>query len=169
MQVVIKNKSSKIRSKKQQDELVDFAKKIAKEFNIDKKIKKINLTYRDNWVGYYPKGKPLAGFFKAWNGSEVNIDFVGFWDKNLTQRKEAIIHELTHTKQMINKELVVFKTGRTLKWKGILYNKWKTWKESEISEIKSYKKRLDYHLGKLPWEIEVSTNVKKYLNKEVFI
>lgn len=169
MKVVVKNKSSKRRSSKQIKELKEFVFYIARELNIVDKIPTVYLTYKDNFTGYYPKGKPLAGFFKSWNGHRVSIDLTGFWDVNLTARKEAIVHELTHAKQMIEKQLVVFKTGRTLKWNGRLNNSWKKWRENEILSMENESERLDYHLKLLPWEREVNLNIRKYLNKDCII
>lgn len=167
MRVIVKNHSSKKRSKKEINTLRNFASKIAKELNISKHISYISINYKDDWTGYYPEGKPLAGFFKAWNGKRVTIDLVGFWDKNLMARKEAIVHELTHAKQMITKDLVVYKTGKTLKWKGKVCHSWKEWRMSKLNSLSSYKKRAEYHHKLLPWEKEVEENINFFLKSKV--
>ena len=169
MKIIVTNKSSKSRSQKQINELKKYVVYIAKQLNIYEKIPKVYLTYKDYFTGYYPKGKPLAGFFKSWNGKRVSIDLTGFWDENMTSRKEAIVHELTHAKQMIEKRLVVFKTGRTLRWNGQLNKDWKKWKDSVISSMESSEDKLNYHLKLLPWEREVNKNLNKFLNKNTNI
>lgn len=164
MKVVIRNKSSKKRSYKQYKELRQFTISIAKEFGIYDQVETVYLTFRDEFPKtYYPKGQPLAGFFKCWNGNRVSISLCDFWDGNMNDRKSAIVHELTHTKQMINKELIVFKNGKTIKWKNKLNHTWKNFKFKVHDSMSDRKKQDKYLCKHFPWEKEVGKNLDKYL------
>jgi len=169
LKVVIRNLTNKKVLESEKKELRDFVKYISQQLNIENKIPVVFLTYKNNWTGYYPKGKPLAGFFKSWNGNRVSIDLTDFWDTSLTARKEAIIHELTHAKQLIEKQLVVYKNGRQMKWNGVYFKKWKNWKASQIFSIKNKDERIKNHIKYLPWKKTVVSNVKKFLNKKIII
>ena len=164
MKVVIRNLSSKKRSKKQYKELRLFAKTIANQLEINHKIKTLYLTYRDEWPHtYYPKQKPLGGFFKCWDGKRVSITFTGHWDVNMNTRMSSIVHELTHAKQMINKELLVFRNGKTVKWRGELNYSWKNFRFETLDGIQDRKKRNKYTNKHFPWEKEVQLNIKKFV------
>ena len=162
MKVSIRNLSNKKRSKKAMEELKEYACFIAKELKIEKNIREINLKYKKNWSGYYKKGKPLVGFTKSFNHGVVQIDLTGFWDVNQATRKEAIVHELTHAKQLIEKRLQISSNFKELKWNGVKFDKWKKWnneKFQELSEKAFMKKRFKL----MPWEREVENNLEKFL------
>jgi hypothetical protein len=169
MKVVIRNNTNKKVSVQEKQKLKEFVFHIAQSLNIETYIPVVYLTYKKKWNGYYPKNKPLAGFFKSWNGKRVSIDFVAFWDTSLTARKEAIVHELTHAKQLIEKKLVIYKNGRQMKWNGNYYRDWKKWKTKEVFTIKNKSQRIASHTRYLPWEKDVVENVKTFLNKQIII
>lgn len=162
MKVTLVNFSNKKRSKKARQELKDFATFIAEELRVDSKIKHIKMRYTRKWSGYYPKGKPLAGFFKAYRDGVTNIDFTGHWDFDRQTRLEAIVHELTHAKQLIEKRLVVYKNGRQMKWNGKYTNQWKDLKIDMLDSMDADEVE-KYIIKCLPWEKEVHKNIDKYV------
>jgi len=161
VKITLSNKTNKPRSKKSRQELKDFAKYMAEELGITQSIKVIRLTYKKDFNGYYPKGKPLAGFFKLWNNGVVTIDLARHWDRSQEDRKTAIVHELTHVKQMISKQLVVYKNAKQVKWKGKYATQWKTFRDSIFDELTPDKQDLYVRIC-FPWEAQVQANCDKY-------
>lgn len=162
MRVTLVNQSNKARSKKARNELKEFARDIVNKLGISQNIRHIKLRYTKQFYGYYPKNKPLAGFFKAYKDGVVQIDFTGWWDRSQADRKIAIIHELTHAKQMIEKRLVVYKNGRQLKWNGKYTNCWKKFKLDLIEDMSE--DELEKYIRKhLPWEREVYKNCERLM------
>lgn len=103
MKIQVINRSNKKRSKASIDELKLFTIIAAVKLGIDKKISIVKLIYNTDFHGYYPKGKPLYGFYKLYHNRTVVIYFAKHWDESQNARKTAIVHELTHAKQMIEK------------------------------------------------------------------
>lgn len=161
MKISIRNRSKKKRSKAAMQELKEFAQAVAIKFGIHHKIKQINLTYKSNWANYYPKGKPLGGFKKLYHNGILTIDFTKYWDYSQKSRKEAIIHEMTHAKQIIEKRLVISRNQKELTWNGKPHVKWKNFRFKQYDSL-SVRKRTEYREALLPWEREVGRNLKKY-------
>jgi len=161
MKITINNHSNKKRSKKAMQDLKDFAELIAHRLDISDSIKHIKLRYTTKWNGYYPKNKPLAGFFKAYSNGVVKLDFVGHWDGCQIDRKEAIIHELTHAKQIIERRLIIYKNGKQMKWNGEYYKDWKKFNLDHFGTL-TPDQQLKYTKKHLPWEREVLKNINKY-------
>ena len=63
-----------------------------------------------------------------------------------------MIHELTHVKQVVKKELLPNKEYSAILWKGKEYINAKDYGKLMKSDIASY--------VKLPWEMEADTNMK---------
>ena len=138
-----------------------FTKKIAERLEIDHRIKHIDLRIVKEWHGYYPKGKPLGGFKKVRKGKTVRIDLTGHWDKSITMNKEAIVHELTHVKQLIEKRLEVNRSATELKWLGKKQVQWKKFRLSKLDSLGSIN-AWRYTYKYMPWEKEVHDSIKKY-------
>jgi len=161
MKVIIRNTSNKPRSEKAMADLKAYASFIAVELGIHKKIKEIRINYRKDWHGYYPKGRPLAGFNLLWNNGIVTINLAKYYDTDQDMRKDFIIHELVHVRQLISKDLVISKDERNIKWKGVVVNTWKKFRDKEFDKLSRKKGRV-YVEKLMPWEREVELTCNKY-------
>ena len=165
MKISIRNYSNKKRSVKLKNELKIFTEKIAKELDIYSKIKEIKLFYVTNSHNYYPKDKPFGGFNFLFSKGIVNICFYKTWDKSQQCRKNVIIHELTHVKQLINKELEVSKNGKFVKWNNQIFDRWNLYDEQTYENCSIDSEIFEtYKCFVMPWEVEIPYNIKK-LNK----
>lgn len=162
MKVLIRNLSKKPRSRKAMNELRQFTTYMVSELSLSEHVDIVKLTYRDRFTGYYPKGKPLGGFFKLYKNKIVNIDIADFWDRNKECRHVAIIHELTHVQQMAHAELEIAEDCKSLKWRGKICNSWKSFNESIYSAIICETQAKRYMYKRMPWERSVGKNVDKY-------
>ncbi len=158
MKVKIRNRSNKKRSLSAMQELKDFSIHIAKELGIENKIILIQLNYTKGFSDYYPKGKPMFGFHKLFKNKKVKIDFARYWDYSQTDRKEAIVHELTHVKQMVDKRLIISRDFKNVIWKGRPNQSWKKWRFKIFNEL-TRKEKNKYTAKLLPWEAEVQSNI----------
>ncbi len=145
-------------------ELKDFSIYVAKKLKIENKIDTINLFYTKNFHGYYPKGKPMYGFYKLFHNRQVRIDLTKHWDVSQKARKKSIVHELTHVKQMSEKRLVVSKDFKNIIWNDKINISWKKWRFAVADKLKAQKCR-DYTKKFLPWEREVETNTYKFFKQ----
>lgn len=162
LKVFIRNYTKKARSLKQRNELKAFVHQMTKELGIDSKIKSVTLQYKNDWGrAYYPKNKPLGGFSFLLKKGHVRIILTKFWDEDQRSRKEGIIHELTHTKQLITNKLVLVNDKEVL-WKNKPYSKWKNFRFATLDKIKSEKKKEKYLVKHFPWEKEVRKNIAFY-------
>jgi hypothetical protein len=167
MKVVVINRSNKKRSKASIDELKQFAFNVAGELDINKKIDIVRLIYHKDFYNFYPKGKPLFGFYKLYHNRIVTIYLAKHWDASQNARKNSIIHELTHAKQMIEKRLVIGRGFNTVKWNGEIN---RTWKKFTFKKYESLGDRSqDIYIRKLlPWENEVRQNTESYRKNKFF-
>lgn len=165
MKIKIINRSNKKRSKESMDELKLFAFKAAIKLGIDKKISIIKLIYNKDFYGYYPKGKPLYGFYKLFHNRTVVIYFAKHWDTSQYDRKIAIVHELTHAKQLIEKRLVVSRNFKEAKWNGEVNHSWKSWRQKKYDQLSDYGKDV-YTRKHFPWENEVRNNTNLHRNNK---
>lgn len=145
------------------DELKRFAAEVAKALNIDSHISEIRIAYKKDFYNYYPKGKPFGGFDKLWDGNIAKLDLTKFWDINVAERKAAIVHELTHVRQLISRDLEVI-GDKTIVWKGQVNHTWKVFRDSILESIITTKERDKYINLCFPWENEVTENIKKFKN-----
>lgn len=130
MKINIQNKSKKKRSLNQTIDLKKFTLEIANKLKISEKFENILLVYADKYNGYYSKGDPFIGFKLLWNGKRIKIVMSQHFDKNQNTRKELIIHELTHAKQLISKKLIIL--GKTVIWKGSVNKSWRKFRFSHM-------------------------------------
>lgn len=163
MKINIRNKSDIVRTKSEMDYLKIFTAELAWELGIACDVREIRLRYRNWWYGYYPKGKPLAGFYKLFKAGIVTIDLTGHWDADLIARKTAIVHELTHVKQIVEKRLRVHSNCRVVHWNGSRVDTWKKYRESIRDSLTSQEARRRYKGNLIPWEWEVWENVDKLI------
>jgi len=160
MKITLTNRSNKKRTKKARKKLKSFAYKVAKDLKLLDELKEIRLYYETQFKGYYPVNKPLHGFRKLFNNKVVTICFTQHWDLDVTSRKEAIVHELTHVKQMVEGRLKI-RQPKTVWWNGKLFNKWKKVNIDDVENLSS-KEWLKVRKKYLPWEMEVHKNCKVY-------
>ncbi len=161
MLVTFKNRSNKLISRTRVVFLKRFARLMACTLEIDRRINLIDLRLTKDWHGYYPKGEPLGGLIKLYHNKIVRIDLTRHWDTSLLMNKEAIIHELTHAKQLIEKRLVINRTRTEAKWLGKKVVTWKKFRVARLNELPT-KRSWAYTERLIPWEREVRTNVQKY-------
>lgn len=164
MKIRVKNLSKKPRSKRQYKLLKDWAVFIALELNVYHHIDELRITYKNDWpYNYYPAGKPMGGFKKLYNNRIATIDLTDFWDEDMECRKGAIVHELTHLKQMVEGRLVPSSDYKSVKWNGKTSSKWKTFRTEFYDGLRSNKLARQYLTHHLPWEAEVQANLDKYV------
>lgn len=161
MIIKFKNYTKKKRSTRIKKELIEFSLYMAKEFEIDQNIKSLTFEFRNDWIGYYPKGKPLGGFRFMLSNGHMRIVLTKFWDINQKARKEAVVHEMTHAKQILTKKLVVVK-DKDIVWANKNYDKWKKFRFNKYVQIKNIKVQKEYLEKHFPWEQEVNQNIKRY-------
>lgn len=162
MRVTIRNRTNKRRSVKSKEELRTFTRYIVKELGLTR-IKEINLTYTKQFSGYYTKDKPMHGFVKLYKNGRVRIDLTQWWDSSRIANRSAVVHELTHVKQMQQRRMVINKNENAINWNGKRTDKWKKFRFATL-EAMTTTKDADAYLRKwLPWEGEVQKNLAKYV------
>lgn len=157
MRVNITNRTNRRRSIAARQDLKDFAVKVAEKLGISDYIEEISLYYLKTHRMYFREG-PLGGFRRLWDGKRIRIDIAKHWDTDQHARKTAIVHEMTHVKQMIDRRLVIHHGGKSLKWRGRRYDGWKNYKFA-LDKTDSYR------IKHLPWESEVVENIRKYAKR----
>ena len=103
------------------------------------------------------KKKEKAGMIGdiSLNSNSVNSGkFYLHFNPNQSYKRviQSMIHELTHVKQVVKKELLPNKEYSAILWKGKEYINAKDYGKLMKSDIASY--------VKLPWEMEADTNMK---------
>jgi hypothetical protein len=164
MKVTIRNNSNKRRSKQAMQDIKDFTVCIARELEIYDKIKEVRIRYTKDWNGYYPKGKPFAGFKKLLSNKIVRIDLTRSWDRNISSRHEAIVHELTHVKQLIENRLQIHSSCRSVRWNHKTQSKWRMFRD-KFHEAMDVSLQQDYIELHFPWEAEVRQNCDRYIKQ----
>jgi hypothetical protein len=167
MKVVVINRSNKKRSKASIDELKQFTVNVAAELGINKKIDIVRLIYHTDFYNYYPKGKPLFGFYILYHDRIATIYLAKHWDASQNARKTSIIHELTHAKQMIEKRLVIGRNFNSAKWNGETNYSWKKFSFKKYESLSGRSQDI-YIRELLPWENEVRYNTESYLKNKFF-
>ena len=160
MKISIRNYSNKKRSHEAKKELKLYALEVASELNISEHIQDIRLEYRKEYRGYYGKKSPFQGFELLWNKGQVKIIFAAYYDRSQEMRKDFIVHELTHVRQLISGDLRPM--GERIKWKGRFNH---TWKKFRFKVMESFKNEADvetYLRKHFPWEIEVQKNCERF-------
>lgn len=162
MRVTIRNRTNKKISVRSKEDLRTFFKHIVRILGIEDWIDEAQLTFTKDHGSYYPKGKPLHGFRRLYDGKIVKIDFAGSWNVSQDKRKRTIIHELTHVKQLIGGKLEISDDSKTAYWKGRKTVKWKQFRFAELDKLREPEDMQAYLNKYLPWEAEVQSNVDEY-------
>ena len=164
MKINIKNLSNKQRSIKAKNDLQLFTKDAVIKMNLENDINEIRIIYKKEFYNFYKKNQQFLGFKKLYNNKIVTIILARNWDMSQEVRKSAIIHELTHVKQIATKKIILNKDFSDIKYKGKVFPMWKNYSNKKFNtlEKKDYSIARRYFEKHFPWEREVDKNVQKY-------
>lgn len=162
MKIKVINISNKRRSRKSTSLLKEFINLAICALDLEDHIDEVRIRFTKDFYNYFPKGKPLAGFDKLYSNRICKIDLTKHWDTSLKANKEAIIHELTHIRQLIDKRLVLGKDRKTVIWNGKVNNDWRKYNEAKFEKMSS-KKSFELFYKYMPWEKEVYNNIRKFV------